>query len=138
MQQFNPELDISSRLEDEAEDDKTVILVHTSIASKMYFLSLLIENNLSLGQLMHLISKKAGKSFEDEQEVRKGFKDFLCKLNPKKFNKPLSTKRERQQKQIEEMYNHVRDAENGWSQEEVHKLYELFEEVQQELEIETE
>lgn len=114
------------------------IRVHTHPGNKMYFLSLLVSNNISLGELIGLIGRKSGKSFEDSEEVRKAFHDFIAVVAPRRFGPQAPNKKQtKRQSKMEEMFKEIQEKEQGWSQEEVQKLYELFEEVQEELSTET-
>lgn len=114
------------------------IRIETHPGNKMYFLSLLVSNNLTLGELIGMVGRKSGKSFEDQEIVRKAFHDFIAVIAPRRFGPQEPNKKQtKRQNTMETMFKEVQEKEQGWSQEEVQNLYQLFEEVREELEYET-
>lgn len=99
-----------------------------------FFLSVLLENNITLTEFITAFAKKAAKSYEDSEEVRKNFRHFLSTVNVNRFGrKGISKKRADRQAKIEAMYKEVTEKEQGWSRDELRQLYELFEEIQEEV-----
>lgn len=140
---FKPRIEFDTEMATEGSEINpfepyTWIRVHTHPGNKMYFLSLLVSNNLTLGELIGMIGRKSGKSFEDSEEVRKAFHAFISVISPRRFGPQAPNKKQiKRQVKMETMFKEIQEKEQGWSQEEVQKLYELFEEVQEELSTET-
>jgi hypothetical protein len=118
----------------EAEWYNSYIRLYAMPSQTAFFFSVLLENNITLTEFVTAFANKAAKSYEDSEEVRKNFRHFLSTVNLNRFGrKSISKKRAEHQAKIKAMYKEVTEKEQGWSKDELKQLYELFEEIQEEV-----